>query len=99
MKTGRKSGEDQNGPKTVPAERVWCACTGLDKLVGPVQEISVNFRNNKELGVVCFPATANAKQNNTHEKNLGPNVAKPESVRGKCKSARSILELENDPCG
>lgn len=27
------------------------------------------------------------------------NVAKPESIRGKCKSARSILELENDPCG
>lgn len=72
---------------------------GLIELVGPVQGISANFHNNKELGVVCFPAMANSKQNNTHEKNIGPNVAKPESVRGKCKSARSILELENDPCG
>jgi hypothetical protein len=31
MKAGRKSGKGQNGPKTVPAERVWCACNGLDR--------------------------------------------------------------------
>jgi len=50
-------------------------------------------------GRACLLAVANAQQDNTHDQNRSPTVAKPESVRGKGKSARSILELENDPYG
>jgi hypothetical protein len=51
------------------------------------------------LGASGFLAVANAEQDNTHDQNRSPTVAKPESVRGKGKSARSIPELENDLCG